>query len=1198
MAKSLQRTLRLIASYDGKRLDSGIQNTITQIRRIGEEAERAAQRAQAAMARASSMGAGGGTGGVYAQQAAGMNQAATASQTLASAQDDVARAAQNAGGVLITNKGAIQDVGYASRVAAVAQRDVASAATEVSTQTETLTRRASKAAGGFDEIAITARYAAASMLLFGAPAAALSMEDMSQKTENATRSLSVYTGTIQEADRGINLMQDSLDGTINKMEAATLASQLFQFKIVDTVEEAALLARAVTLVGDKSFTAARRLEYLVFELNNMSGRRLDTLGLSITEVEERTNALKASTKGLTDQQVYQEAVIGALTDKLGAFEEAGVRAGTSQEAIGSTMADLGATIGSAFTPIVEAANAQLGIFVGLADKARSISPEGFSFGGSIAPILPFQNSLDGTLATMEALRQAGDYINQAALVRNETQRIFNTLLQEGVEYSAMELTQMRIQAEQQALINIESAAYADTVLLGAAAWREGAEGAYGAAQAVALARDNAEMAAVYAIRVADAFALADVAMLNSADASASVVVAQRDQQASTDALVGTLAAYLQSIGVAEQAAYAMADAEIAQANAAAIASGEAGGLVGMLGRVKDGSHLSALAQRVLAGAEIAAAGGANQEAVQLGTMLAVIIDATGGTGALGAAAVDLASDLGLVAQNAGVAASAVEAYNAAVTRTSPRDILADVGLAKAEMADMRSVFIENKRLISEPVEWKAPSTDELEDFLGTLQGSLEDYQSSLEKFDPAAALREVLEAGSILEGMGRPAGLLEGIQFDTALIDNKLAAQDLRDELEKLGKEAEKAGEKGSASSKKAKSDIEKQAEAAAKAAKAAAKLAGKTAEEQEEAARRAYEAWIDAADKYEQAWERAAASVRGAVSGALKLGFESPTAEDFLLDQFGLRIEGPNEVARRLQDVVNRGTDSPWFVMYAEALGLFGGSEDEVKARAARALQDFEEGLIPELIDKERLKNVVRRALQGQANLDRVIEEVTQELLAEGWGMAELGKALRDQFGDDIDIPGLVLDFGFAPGMGNQMIDDMLSYIRDLPEMLELGENIPTVFLQPEFVIDPNAAMGDQLISILGLLDEGQIGTQYQRQMSDIADEYALKLAEIFGGTVSDANFVAPMIAGNAGSISDMMLPPFSDIMRDVGEGSAPKYMSGVLTGLDNAITNNRDAIIAQGKRMGEYLAIGIAEEVAGQIIAQIADAVEEAYA
>lgn len=152
------------------------------------------------------------------------------------------------------------------------------------------------------------------------------------------------------------------------------------------------------------------------------------------------------------------------------------------------------------------------------------------------------------------------------------------------------------------------------------------------------------------------------------------------------------------------------------------------------------------------------------------------------------------------------------------------------------------------------------------------------------------------------------------------------------------------------------------------------------------------------AAGAAEQAFDNLKGKVAGVLSAALDPGVG--VDPDQILEDMGLRPDAINENARRLADVAVKGFDSPWFDYFRrEFPDLFeqsfanATSPDGVKAAAASLLKNFQDGLNPELIDKDTAKERVRRMLIGEAKMEELATQIAQELAAE-MGNVSIGQA------------------------------------------------------------------------------------------------------------------------------------------------------------------------------------------------------------
>ncbi len=114
--------------------------------------------------------------------------------------------------------------------------------------------------------------------------------------------------------------QKMTGGAVTKMEAMQAIMEMTALGFADTTEEFNRFMRAVQgSAGATGRSAGYIQQQLMLTISNQSTMRLDQLGLSIEEVTARIEELKASTPGLTEKQLFQEAVLGRLNEKYGAM---------------------------------------------------------------------------------------------------------------------------------------------------------------------------------------------------------------------------------------------------------------------------------------------------------------------------------------------------------------------------------------------------------------------------------------------------------------------------------------------------------------------------------------------------------------------------------------------------------------------------------------------------------------------------------------------------------------------------------------------------------------------------------------------------------------------------------------------------------------------------------------------------------------
>lgn len=180
-----------------------------------------------------------------------------------------------------------------------------------------------------------------------------------------------------------------------------------------------------------------------------------------------------------------------------------------------------------------------------------------------------------------------------------------------------------------------------------------------------------------------------------------------------------------------------------------------------------------------------------------------------------------------------------------------------------------------------------------------------------------------------------------------------------------------------------------------------------------------------DEVRKAQQAYDQ----LQGKVSGVLgqSLNVDVGVNPDDILP----RQDAINENARRVADIAKNGFKSPWLDFFQKEFPALyqeffaGASGDEgVKLQAARLLKNFQEGLEPELIDKEQAKERVRRMLLGEANMAQLAKEITDELAAE--------------FGDSLSVDKIRATTAAALGTNVSELTDQAGGVK-LPDSIKL---------------------------------------------------------------------------------------------------------------------------------------------------------------
>lgn len=141
--------------------------------------------------------------------------------------------------------------------------------------------------------------------------------------------------------------------------------------------------------------------------------------------------------------------------------------------------------------------------------------------------------------------------------------------------------------------------------------------------------------------------------------------------------------------------------------------------------------------------------------------------------------------------------------------------------------------------------------------------------------------------------------------------------------------------------------------------------------------------------------------SIKSTAQGVLKGALDTGTGvnPDDILAKMGKRPDAVNENARRLAAIAQNGLQGQdWLPKFQkEAPGAWAdlmleqARGGDVRAAAAKILKDFQDGLRPDLLDKEKAKDLVKRAILGDQNTAALAKEIATDL------SKEMGISLQD---------------------------------------------------------------------------------------------------------------------------------------------------------------------------------------------------------
>lgn len=158
------------------------------------------------------------------------------------------------------------------------------------------------------------------------------------RQELAARNLA---GTQEELNRLLDAYAESSGGAVDQ---ATELSNVTRLLATGYARNATELERFVRATRGASIALGKEQDYVIQEtqlaISNVSQKRLDQIGLGITEVTDRIEKLRASNKEWSRETAFQEAVLSLMEEKYGDLTDSVEGQATGVERLRKAWADL------------------------------------------------------------------------------------------------------------------------------------------------------------------------------------------------------------------------------------------------------------------------------------------------------------------------------------------------------------------------------------------------------------------------------------------------------------------------------------------------------------------------------------------------------------------------------------------------------------------------------------------------------------------------------------------------------------------------------------------------------------------------------------------------------------------------------------------------------------------------------------------
>lgn len=251
---------------------------------------------------------------------------------------------------------------------------------------------------------------------------------LSTEVRRTNEAFVVLSGGADEARSRLQAIQEGSGGTVDQLQAMTIANKAASLGLANTAQEFERVTRFAT-VASRIFggDVAGTLDNLAAAASNLSFERLDQMGISSTQVRERMAELRAETSNLGREQAFLQAALEVGERTFGALADSSLTAATGVERLKVAISDAR----------TEAAKGPIGIVVtstvnGVAgDVTDAIQQARVAFGSADAQAQrdalekQLQRTQTGALATVGRPFNS-QYFDDAEQLRRDALNTLNT----------------------------------------------------------------------------------------------------------------------------------------------------------------------------------------------------------------------------------------------------------------------------------------------------------------------------------------------------------------------------------------------------------------------------------------------------------------------------------------------------------------------------------------------------------------------------------------------------------------------------------------------------------------------------------------------------------------------------------------------------------------------------------------------------
>jgi len=173
--------------------------------------------------------------------------------------------------------------------------------------------------------------------------AVLDMAKLGTESIRTGKAFEILSGGASQAEKNIAAIQNASGGTVSEFQAMQIGNQALALGLANTAEGFARLtqaARAVAFVSPVINDIQSAISELGLAAANTSYRRLDQLGLSVSEVRSKMSELRRENENFSESQAFLEAAVSTLLSKYGAILDSEEARATGLERIATAIADI------------------------------------------------------------------------------------------------------------------------------------------------------------------------------------------------------------------------------------------------------------------------------------------------------------------------------------------------------------------------------------------------------------------------------------------------------------------------------------------------------------------------------------------------------------------------------------------------------------------------------------------------------------------------------------------------------------------------------------------------------------------------------------------------------------------------------------------------------------------------------------------